>query len=182
MLAPMLNAPWHLHAPLLTLRRLRAEDAPAIFQRYAQDRQVTRYLAWRPLAALREAEAFLARVGQEADEGRGCTYAILPKGEAGLCGAIGFRRDGGTLSFGYVLARSHWGRGLTASAFKALADWALAQRDVFRVEAFCHVGNPASARVMEKAGLAFEGRLCRHAVYPNVADEPQDSLLYARGR
>lgn len=178
----MLNVPSHLHTPRLTLRRLRAADAAAIFRRYGQDRVVTRYLSWRPLAAQAKAEAFLARVAEASRAGQGFAFAILPAGETELCGSIGFDREGGTLSFGYVLARSHWGRGLMPVAFKALVDWALTQPAVFRVQAFCHVENPASARVMEKAGLTFEGVVRRHTIYPNVSDEPQDSLLYARVR
>jgi [ribosomal protein S5]-alanine N-acetyltransferase len=57
-----------------------------------------------------------------------------------------------------------------------------AQRDpaVYRVYAYCHVDNTGSARVLERAGLALEGRLVRYAMFPNLSAEPQDCLLFAK--
>jgi RimJ/RimL family protein N-acetyltransferase len=57
-----------------------------------------------------------------------------------------------------------------------------AQRDpaVYRIYAYCHVNNTGSARVLERAGLALEGRLARYAVFPNISEEPQDCLLFAK--
>lgn len=174
--------PFHrLDAPTLTLRRLRLDDAPALFA-YAGDPAVTRYVSWRPHARIEETLDFLTRIERAAERGRGFAYAILPRGETALCGTIGFDVHGGTLSFGYVLARSHWGRGVASAAFGALVDWAFAQPTVFRVEAYCRPENRGSSRVMEKCGLAYEGLIRRHAVYPNLADEPLDSQLYARVR
>jgi RimJ/RimL family protein N-acetyltransferase len=56
------------------------------------------------------------------------------------------------------------------------------QRDlaVYRVWAVCHVDNTGSARVLEHAGLALEGRLVRHTVFPNLSPEPQDCLKYGK--
>jgi RimJ/RimL family protein N-acetyltransferase len=41
------------------------------------------------------------------------------------------------------------------------------------------VENIASARVMEKAGMAREGLLRRYVVHPNISAEPRDAYLYA---
>ena len=172
----------HLHAPRLTLRRLRLADAPVIFERYARDPAVTRYISWPPHRGLADTEDFLARVERAAQRGRGHAYAILPAGEAQLCGSIGFDLRGTTITLGYVLARSHWGRGLASAALGALAGGALAQPDLWRVEALCHPENLASARVMEKIGFRREGLLRREAVFPNLSDEPQDSLILAKVR
>jgi len=38
----------------------------------------------------------------------------------------------------------------------------------------------ASARLLERSGLTFEGRLARYAVLPNVSAEPQDCLLFGK--
>jgi len=176
------EVPDRFEAPDATLRRLRASDALAIYEGYARDPEVIRYLSWRPAGSLAETAAFLADVAEAAAQGRGHVYAIVPSGERELRGAIGFDVDGGTLHFGYVLARSHWGRGLVSGALRRLSDWGLGRPGVFRVDAFCHVENRGSARVMEKAGLQFEGRLRRHALYPNRSEEPADSLFYARVR
>ncbi len=52
---------------------------------------------------------------------------------------------------------------------------------VYRISAICHVDNTRSARVLEGAGLSFEGRLVRHTVFPNISTtEPQDVLQFAK--
>lgn len=67
-------------------------------------------------------------------------------------------------------------------AVTALADLALREPGVFRVQATCHVDNLASQRVLEKSGFAREGRLARWLVLPNLSPEPQASFMYARVR
>ncbi len=49
----------------------------------------------------------------------------------------------------------------------------------FRIEAACHVDHGPSARVLEKAGMTFEGILRRHSIFPNLSSEPQDVRSYA---
>ena len=51
---------------------------------------------------------------------------------------------------------------------------------MYRISAICHVDNIRSARVLERAGLSFEGRLVRHTVFPNISTEPQDVLQFAK--
>lgn len=172
----------HLQAPALTLRRLRLADAPAIFDRYARDPAVTRYISWPPHRSLADTTDFLERVGRAAAKGRGHAYAILPAGEEALCGAIGFDLAGPKITVGYVLARSHWGRGLASAALGALTGWALAQPDLWRVEALCHPDNRGSLAVMRKQGFLQEGLLRREAVFPNLSPEPQDCLILAKTR
>jgi RimJ/RimL family protein N-acetyltransferase len=53
---------------------------------------------------------------------------------------------------------------------------------IWRIQAFCDVENRASARVLEKAGLTFEGTLRRYMVLPNLSDAPRDMLCYAKVR
>ena len=84
-----------------------------------------------------------------------------------------------SIDIGYVLARPLWRRGLMSEAMGSLVQWALGHPEVYRIWAVCDVDNPASARVMEKAGMQYEGRMARYLIHPNVSDEPRDALLYA---
>lgn len=177
----MVDVPLQLTAPGLTLRRLRKGDAPLVLAA-TQDGEGARYLPWKPLADLAAAGAFIGRIERASAEGRGHAFALVPQGERAAGGWIGFDIRGGTLAVGYVLARSHWGRGLATLALKAVADWALAQPDLWRVEARCHPENAGSIRVLEKAGLQLEGRLRRAERFPNLGREPQDCLIFARVR
>ena len=61
-------------------------------------------------------------------------------------------------------------------------EWALDQDGIWRADACCDVENPASARVMEKTRMTFEGVLRRWSVHPNGGPEPRDCRFYAKVR
>ena len=67
-------------------------------------------------------------------------------------------------------------------ALRAAARWAISEPDIWQIGAVCDTGNLASARVMEKAGLAREGILRRWLVHPNVSPEPRNCFSYALTR
>ncbi|WP_260867656.1 GNAT family N-acetyltransferase [Streptomyces sp. SAJ15] len=68
----------------------------------------------------------------------------------------------GTVEIGYGIVASRRGRGYASEATRALADFALTASDVHTVVASVELSNPASVRVLEKAGFhrwATEGNL-----------------------
>lgn len=73
-------------------------------------------------------------------------------------GCVGLSANGDEAELGYWIARSHWGQGYASEAARAvlrLAD-ALGHR---RVVASHFVDNPASGRVLEKAGFRRTGQV-----------------------
>jgi len=60
---------------------------------------------------------------------------------------------------GYWLGEPFWGRDIISEAVAALTEWAFAELRAVRLHAVVYARNPASARVLEKAGYEFEGRL-----------------------
>jgi RimJ/RimL family protein N-acetyltransferase len=58
-------------------------------------------------------------------------------------------------------------------------DYAFENPAMYRVWAVCDAENIASARVMEKAGMSFEGVFRRYQVHPNLSQEPRDARCYA---
>ena len=68
----------------LWLRPVLAEDAAAIFDLYAQDPVVTRYLTWRPHVRLADTEAYVASCLAMAPDVAG-TYVLVDRaGGAGV--------------------------------------------------------------------------------------------------
>jgi [ribosomal protein S5]-alanine N-acetyltransferase len=166
----------------LDLRPIAASDARAIFSGYAQDREVVRYLTWRPHRNIGDTEAYLKRC-LAAPPDRVRTYALVAQTERRLIGAFELRRpDPFRLDFGYVLARSWWRQGLMTEALGAAVGWAMREPGIWRIGAVCDVENLASARVMEKAGMVREGVLRRWLLHPNVSDAPRDCFSYALTR
>ncbi len=84
--------------------------------------------------------------------------AIASANEA--IGGIGLRR--------YTPIRQEsdtgWGSGIATVALQAFTRYAFARFDMVRLYGFVYQWNPASARVMEKAGYVFEGRLGKSVI------------------
>jgi [ribosomal protein S5]-alanine N-acetyltransferase len=166
----------------LVLRPPARGDADAVFDGYARDREVVRYLTWRPHRTIADTHEFLDRLRGGWVAGTDLTWALTLRGDDRLIGMIGLRPRGFKSDIGYVLAAPYWGRGLMAEAGRAIVDLAFADPAVHRVWAVCDVDNRASARVLEKVGMTLEGVLRRWIVHPNLGDEPRDSLCYSRIR
>jgi [ribosomal protein S5]-alanine N-acetyltransferase len=84
-----------------------------------------------------------------------------------------------TATLGYWLGEDFWGRGIMTEAVAAFTDFCFENFPVRRISAEVFANNPASVRVLEKAGFVFEGRLKN-----NVTKDGKllDSLLYAKTR
>ena len=82
-----------------------------------------------------------------------------------------------TAAVGYWLGEDFWGRGIMTETVAAFTDFCFENFTLRRVSAEVFANNPASARVLEKAGFTFEGRLRNNVVKDG---ELLDSLLYAR--
>ena len=64
-----------------------------------------------------------------------------------------------TATVGYWLGEEFWGRGIMTEAVTAVTDFCFENFPLRRISAEVFANNPASARVLEKAGFTFEGRL-----------------------
>lgn len=168
----------------LIARPPRVADAEAVFAAYGSDPEVTRYLSWCYYTEIEPLREFLRGVVRtwETGEGRHYAWLLCRQGTDEPIGSIGANFDLHGAMLGYVLGRGHWGQGLMTEAVRYVAAWALAQPPLFRVWAYCDMENPASARVLEKAGLVREGRLQRWHVCPTIGPEPRDCFIYAKVR
>ena len=169
-----------LETARLTSRPIETTDAPAVFAAYASDPLVAHYMTWRPHAGVADTERFLAAMEPLIAQGSRRLLALAERAEpAKLIVVFEARFDAHRMDVGYVLGRPYWGRGLMTEALSAAVAWARTTPRFRRVWAVCDVDNRASARVMEKAGLGFEGVLHRWIVHPNIDDAPRDCACYA---
>ena len=81
-----------------------------------------------------------------------------------------------TAEIGYWLGEPFWGQGIATSAVRAMTGWAFENLNLVRLEARVFETNPASGRVLEKAGFACEGRL-RQSV--TKQGKTMDQTIYA---
>ena len=160
-----------------TLRPWRPDDAESL-ARHANNRKI--WLGVRDLFphpyTIQDAHEFLQRaIGEEP----AMKFCIELDGTA--VGGIGVHPGQDvyrhTATVGYWLGEQFWGRGIMTEVVIAVTDVCFDNFPLRRISAEVFANNPASARVLEKAGFTFEGRLKN-----NVMKDRQilDSLLYAR--
>lgn len=181
-LDPVIQTPREARTERLVLRWPVTEDAQAIFEEYAADPEVTRYLTWTPHKEPATVIEYLAGVIEQNESGGSYCWALCNPDSNRVIGMIGGRVRGHRVDIGYVLGREHWGVGYMTESVSWLAEWALQLPGVFRVWAVCDTENRASARVLEKSQFEREGTLRRWIIHPNRSDEPRDCYVYGRVR
>ena len=176
----MITAPERIETPRLILGRISPADAGEAFDAYAADPAVTRFLSWSPAASAAEVARHFAGAEAAWDAARAFTWSVRLRADGVLAGMVEARVDAYMVNISYVIGRRFWNRGYATEAVRALCVWAAGEPDVARIWAVCAAENPASARVLEKAGLTREGTLRRWAVLPNLGGTPRDCVCYAR--
>ena len=141
------------------LRPWRTGDEAALV-RYANNRNVSGNLKDRfpfPYTPA-DAAAWIAHASAQTPPSN---FAIVVDGEAvgGLGIELGTDVFQRSAEIGYWLGEPFWGRGIATEALRAATEYAWATFDIIRLEAGVFSWNPASARVLEKAGYTLEGRM-----------------------
>jgi RimJ/RimL family protein N-acetyltransferase len=158
------------------LRGWREGDAPSL-ARYADNRSI--WLNLRDLFPhpyrLEHAQEYIRRTRAAAPR---TVFAIATPEEAiGSIGlAIGQDVHRYTAELGHWPAEPWWGRGIMTQAVRAMVEYAFGELGLRRVHAEPFATNPASARVLEKAGFTLEGRMRANACKEGRV---VDQLLYA---
>lgn len=149
-----------LQAGSCIVREWRLQDAAELAQQ-ANDRRI--WLNLRDLFphpyTLQDAEQYLGKI---VPSGLPTSFAIEHAGR--VAGGIGYmlrpdvERIGAEI--GYWLGVQYWGQGIVTAALRALTRHAFATHvELQRLFAVPFASNPASARVLEKAGYTREGTL-----------------------
>ena len=142
----------------LTLRKFTVDDAQAMFENWANDERVTRYLTWCP----HESPEFTKQLleGWCAAYESLNTYNWAMEYEGTLIGnisAVRLNDKNEYAELGYCMGYAYWNKGLMPEAAKAVIDYLFTEIGVHRVGISHAVKNPASGRVAQKCGLTFEG-------------------------
>lgn len=158
--------PPELVTPRLVLRRMKKTDYNDMYD-YASDENVTRYLTWYPHPDAGYTLRYLAYITTRYRAGEFYDWAVIWKETRkmiGTCGFTSFHYGHNSAEIGYVLNPEYWGKGIAVEAVRAVMRVGFLTLNLHRIEAKFMEGNDRSRRVMEKAGMLFEG-MQREAMY-----------------
>ena len=127
------------------------------------------------------AEAWIASHRARLVAGTDVVYAVTrPREDAGpiLIGAIGLILDPPDrgAEMGYWIGKPFWGRGYATEAARGIIDYGFGMLGLTRIHAHHMVRNPASGRVLEKAGMTFEREVPEGIIRWG---KPEDVRMYA---
>lgn len=135
----------------LILRPFKDGDAKAMYNNWTYDDRVAKYCRWYPHNNVSETEMFLNYcMGAE------YCWAITLKDKDEPIGCIDIVRmsEDNEPELGYVLGHDYWGKGIMTEVLKAVIA-ELFECGFKKVEACHNIDNPASGKVMEKAGMTY---------------------------
>ena len=167
-----------LQSDRLVLRPYKMEDAQDIYDHWASDDAVTRTLTFKTHPHVDVTRRILMEWINSYQSGQSYHWGIERNGE--LIGDIALMKwsdkqlDG---EIGYCLSKKHWGQGIMTEALKRVLLFLFTELGFRRIVLKHDAQNPASGRVMQKAGLLMEG--CERQALQRKNGEYGDIILYA---
>ena len=174
-----------LETDRLMLRQFTIEDATAMYNNWASDPDVTKYLMWQHHANVEVSEGVLSDWIGHYCEADCYQWAIILKENGdepiGSISVVSKNDHINMVHIGYCIGKKWWNQGITSEALYALLKFFFGEVGVNRVESRHDPRNPNSGKVMLKCGLRYEGThrqadwsnqgVCDSAVYAVLAED-----------
>ena len=128
---------------------------------------MARHVLWDAHRSIHQTRAYIRYLLRQYRSCAPGTFVIALRETGKVIGTIGFmwvQQENRSAEVGYSLSRAYWNRGIMTEALQAVLQFGFETLNLNRIEAQHESDNPASGRVMEKAGMIHEGRL-RQRVY-----------------
>jgi len=168
-----------LETERLLLRKISVNDAEAMYNNWASDDIVTRFVTWYTHQSIEDTKGLLKMWEAEYENNNCYRWVIELKNEKKAIGTIDVVRiDEGneTAEIGYCVSREYWNKGIVTEAAKKVVEYLLKEVGFYRIEAQHHLDNPASGKVMQKVGMKYEGVVRGGRI---VKGEHVDVAMYA---
>ena len=139
----------------LLLRQIREDDTQAVFDNWASDPEVSRYLTWPAHRTIEDTKAVMQRWMKDYEDPKTCRFGIVIKESGELIGSIDIVDFvDGAPEIGYCMSRKHWNKAYMTEACRAF------MRRLFdlgykRIVIEADQRNIGSNRVIEKCGFIF---------------------------
>lgn len=169
-----------LETERLILRKFKLEDAEGMYNNWATDPLCCRYVTWDLHKNIEETKAIISMWIDEYDNGT-YNWIVELKGTNEVIGsitAVHIHKDDFNVEIGYCYGSKYWGKGYATEALKKVIDFFLKECNMHLVEACYISGNPASGRVMEKAGMKKDAVLRDRRINKDTK-ELNDLIFYS---
>jgi [ribosomal protein S5]-alanine N-acetyltransferase len=167
-----------LQTDRLTLRLIDMQDAQALFE-ITSDENITEYTYMITLhASIDDTEKWIERILNQYEKDGVIPFVVVDTHTHEILGCCfaWYLAKHARMDVGYFYKKSSWGKGFATEALQALIQFLCTSTNCVRIEATCDPKNKASAKVLEKAGMIYEGLLRNFVCVRNL---PEDRKIYA---
>lgn len=144
----------------LKIRLFKIEDTLDLYE-YLSDEENTRYVTFSKYDSIDGAKKRIKFCMKNYTELKEPIHWCIEDKETGkMIGSIDFVKwdiQSKVGEIGYILNKKFWNKGIMTEALKEVIRFGFEKMGLNRIEISCDERNPASARVMEKNGLNYEG-------------------------
>lgn len=168
-----------LEADSIYFKPLHTEDAGEIFA-YASDEEVSRFIGWKLMKTLEETKTFIETMINREAAGNHLYASVVEKASRKVIGTVmifNFDEEANKAEVGYVFHKAGWSKGYGTQSLALVSVFAFDRLKLHKLHANVVDVNVGSARILEKNGYVFEGRLRDHYY---IEDKYYDCLLYGK--
>lgn len=169
----------------LILRKFRENDAMPMYNNWASNPNVTKFLTWPAHENIHVTEEILKDWIKSYNEDNYYHWAITLKSEGdtpiGGISVVSQNENLDLAHIGYCIGENWWHKGITSESLKAVINFLIKEVGANRVESRHDPRNPNSGKVMLKCGMKYEGTIrsgdrnnlgiCDYSVYGILANE-----------
>lgn len=165
----------------LILRKLEISDLEQVYNNWCSDPKVSKYVTWDMHENIEQTKEYIKfKLGlYEKDYRFDWVVVIKETNEViGEIDAVKQSLNYNLVELGYCYGSKYWNNGYATEALKAVIRYLKEVALVEKVTA-CHIStNPASGRVMQKAGMNYDATLKEYVVDKNTK-ERADLVYYS---
>ncbi len=167
-----------LQSERILLRKLKISDVNSMYNNWTSDKAIDRFVSWNLHKEKIDTEKLLDFWINKYEEEYTYRWGIVLKGKNELIGCIDVIDSSiknKTCEIGYCIGSKWWNQGYTTEALKLVINFLFEAG--FEVITAQHIeSNPASGKVMKKAGMIYEGTL--HSRIINKSGQKENLKVY----
>ncbi len=164
----------------LILRKFNETDYIKAFEHWLNDERVNQFMRWSLIHSLEEAKILVNTWIKEYQDLSNYKWAITLKDSKELIGVVGamINDDLQSANLGYCLSPLFWNQGIMSEVLKAIFDFFFNQVNCNIITARHDSRNINSGKVMQKAGMKYEGTLRQSEINNSgICDSVHYSIL-----
>lgn len=146
----------------LILRKYKDGDAQYLYNNWASDDEVTKYLTWKTYKDISAAYEWIEFLKSNYVRDNFYEWTIVLKEidePIGSISAVDIKENINAVHIGYCIGRRWWHQGITSEALSAVIDFFFDKVGADRVESRHDPRNVNSGKVMQKCGMKYEGTM-----------------------